>query len=239
MAQVITSRFLKDETQQFDLETIFVLSLNNRGIFDLGCIGECANLVYLDLSSNKLSSVMALRKLTCLESLDVSSNRLAALSGLERLESLSRLNISGNFLNSVDTVLPLTKLDKLKTLILKDDKKNLTNPLYASNCDASKQIVELLPWLEIINGEPQLGEVKELNRICSEMDVCSSKYNHSVSKQLLDWKASTFEEPSFVRLGFERNGAYEKAEEIANNCGKRSMEAHKILEEMRAFVFDT
>lgn len=236
MAQVITPRFLKDETQQFDLETIFVLSLNNRGIFDLGCIGECVNLVYLDLSSNKLSSVMALRKLNCLESLDVSSNRLAALSGLERLESLSRLNISGNFLNSVDTLLPLTKLEKLKTLILKDDEKNLTNPFYASNCDASKQIVELLPWLEIINGEPQLSEGKEFNRICSEMDVCSSKYNHAVS---LDWKASTFEEPSFVRLGFERNSAYEKAEEIANNCGKRSMEAHKILEEMRAFVFDT
>ena len=32
------------------------------GLLDVGCLGECINIVYLDLSANKISSVLALSK---------------------------------------------------------------------------------------------------------------------------------------------------------------------------------
>ena len=32
------------------------------GLLDVGCLGECINIIYLDLSANKISSVLALSK---------------------------------------------------------------------------------------------------------------------------------------------------------------------------------
>jgi len=231
----VTEQYLKDKTQEFELESVFILSLKNEGIFETGSVNRCINLINLDLSYNKLSSVMGLRCLVSLENLDVSCNRLSALSGMEHLLALNTLNVSGNFLNSVDCLLPLTKLEKLKMLVLKDEDKNLTNPLYDSNNDAEECIMEMLPSVHVLNGEAIVGEGREFKMLCTQLEnITSCRCN---TQHINDWKAASIEETSFVRIGFERNSEFEKTHDIALICEKNSIQAHALLDDIKSKSF--
>ncbi len=51
----LTPLYLKTVSQKFDLNTIFNLDLSNSGITSIGSLCECANLLMLDLSNNRIS----------------------------------------------------------------------------------------------------------------------------------------------------------------------------------------
>jgi len=235
MVVVINEEYFKDKTQEFDVETIFTLSLNGLGLFDVGCLGNCINLQSLNLSNNKLSSVLALKSLTQLEYLDLSSNRLSALTGLECLESLINIDVAGNFLNSIDCFLPLTKIQSLKSLRTKDRQSNLTNPVYSdvnsNNNDVDEAIVEMLTNLSIFNDEPLRGEGGEFHQAYHEVN------NHkqsSFKKVTTTWKPFVYnQEIPFIRVGFEKNEVFEKAKAHYLECENESQKAHSILQKMK------
>jgi len=235
MVVVINEEYLKDKTQEFDVETIFTLSLNGLGLFDVGCLGNCINLQSLNLSNNKLSSVLALKSLTQLEYLDLSSNRLSALTGLECLESLISIDVAGNFLNSIDCFLPLTKIQSLKLLRTKDRQSNLTNPVYSdvnnNNNELDEAIVEMLTNLSIFNDEPLRGEGEEFHQAYHEVN------NHkqsSFKKVTTTWKPFVYnQEIPYIRVGFEKNEVFEKAKAHYLECENESQKAHSILQKMK------
>jgi len=217
MARQVTKDYLKKETQEFDLETIFILDLRAKSISDLGCIGSCVNLMHLNLSNNNLNSIMSLRTLHLLERLDISMNKLSALSGLEHLESLKWLNVSGNFLNNIDCLLPLTKNMNLKTLILKD--KLSSNPLMDSL--TSPDITNMLSQLEILNGESLVGFGSEFNKMCSDMEGTSKEYSNLMHMDFSRW-TSHYPEPCYLRISIEKNEVYEHACQVAVECEELS-----------------
>jgi len=235
MVVIINEEYLKDKTQEFDVETIFTLSLNGLGLFDVGCLGNCINLQSLNLSNNKLSSVLALKSLTQLEYLDLSSNRLSALTGLECLESLISIDVAGNFLNSIDCFLPLTKIQSLRSLRTKDRQRNLTNPVYSdvnnNNNDVDEIIVEMLTNLSIFNDEPLRGEGEEFHQAYHEVN------NHkqsSFKKVTTTWKPFVYnQEIPYIRVGFEKNEVFEKAKAHYLECENESQKAHSILQKMK------
>jgi len=226
MTHQITERYLKKETQEFDLETIFILNLKSKSINDLGCIGSCVNLIHLNLSNNNLRSVMSLRTLLLLERLDISLNKLSALSGLENLESLKWLNVSGNLLTNIDCLLPLTKNMNLKTLILKD--KLLSNPLLDINTTPRADVISMLSQLEILDGESLIGYGKDFNNTCSDMEGISKEYSNLMNVDFSKWK-SYYPEPCYLRIGIEKNKVYEAAHSIAMECEALSKKINEKL----------
>jgi len=262
MVVVINEEYLKDKTQEFDVETIFTLSLNGLGLFDVGCLGNCINLQSLNLSNNKLSSVLALKSLTQLEYLDLSSNRLSALTGLECLESLISIDVAGNFLNSIDCFLPLTKIQSLKLLRTKDRQSNLTNPVYSdvnnNNNELDEAIVEMLTNLSIFNVYSDVNNNNnELDEAIVEMLTNLSIFNdeplrgegeefHQAYHEVNNHKQSSFkkvtttwkpfvynQEIPYIRVGFEKNEVFEKAKAHYLECENESQKAHSILQKMK------
>ena len=70
---------IKKESGQFDVESVFVINLSNRGLDSVGALPLCTQLCILDLSRNKLSTLSTLSVCTRLEWLDASSNQIAVL----------------------------------------------------------------------------------------------------------------------------------------------------------------
>jgi len=231
MAPELTKSYLKKESQEFDLETIFILKLDGRAISDLGCIGMCTSLIHLNLSYNKLRSVMALRTLTQLQTLDVSVNQLSALSGLEQLESLRRLNACGNQLSNIDCLLPLTKVKTLRSLTLKD--KLSTNPLL--NCSENEDnvrsnIIQMLGQLHILDGDLLTREGKELSKVCSDIETLADQYSN-IDKMSFSLQSTTFTaQPCYLQIGIEKNKTYDSACAVAAECEELSKRIQEELE---------
>ena len=91
-----TKEYLKAITGKFDLETIFVLNLEEKNISKLNGIILCVNLTILNLSSNKLNSVSGISSLKELKYLDLSYNMITNLDDLEYLNNLRLLKLQGN-----------------------------------------------------------------------------------------------------------------------------------------------
>lgn len=72
--------------------------------------------------------------------------------GLEDLEVLQLLNLSGNYLHNVAEFKKLTDAKDLNQLKLIDKKNNTTNPICTSNPNYIQDIHQILPQVEIIDG---------------------------------------------------------------------------------------
>lgn len=223
----ITKDYLKKKTQEFDLETIFVLNLKNKSLYDLGCIGNCINLVFLDLSKNNLTSVMSLCQLFFLERLDLSENKLSALSGVEHLESLKSLNVAGNLLGKTECLLPLTNTLSLKTLFI--EVNFLSNPLYEYEKNAKDTILNMLPKLELLDGESLIGYGKQFNSMCTHMGTLAHKYSDLMNVDHLNEQSLYFPDSSNIRIGMEGNDVYEKVCKLSTECNELSKKLHEEL----------
>ena len=105
--------YLKAVSGKFDLETIFNLDLNGKsktdlitGISKVGSLVQCSNLVFLNLKSNKISSLTGLGSLAQLIILDLSFNMLTTIDSLEEIPKLKYLKLQGN------------KIDKFKSVTI-------------------------------------------------------------------------------------------------------------------------
>lgn len=98
-----------------DLAGLESLSARDRGIADLGGVGQLAGLTVLDLSGNRIEAVDSLAGLTLLRLLDLSGNRVADVSPLA---GLARLEVLALGHNPVADIAPLLELRSLQSLDL-------------------------------------------------------------------------------------------------------------------------
>ncbi|XP_075771730.1 leucine-rich repeat-containing protein 61 isoform X2 [Pelodiscus sinensis] len=165
----VTAQLLKAKTGEFALDSILLLKLPGLGLWDLGCLGECASLEWLDLSGNGLSQLGPLAGLRYLAVLDVSANRLSSLEPLGACESLQRLNAAGNLLGSLPQLQGLAGLRRLESLRLHDARARLSNPLCASPAYPAA-LLGLLPGLRALDGQRVCGRGSELRQLCRDLD---------------------------------------------------------------------
>uniref|UniRef100_A0A8C8RYI3 Leucine rich repeat containing 61 n=1 Tax=Pelusios castaneus TaxID=367368 RepID=A0A8C8RYI3_9SAUR len=165
----ITAQLLKAKTGEFDLESILLLKLRGLGISDLGCLGECTSLEWLDLSSNAIVHLGPLASLKSLAVLDLSDNRVCNLEPLSACENLQRLNVAGNLLSGLQQLQCLGGLRRLESLRLCDPRGRLSNPLCASGAYRSA-LPDLFPALKAIDGERVSGRGSDLYQLCKDLD---------------------------------------------------------------------
>ena len=104
---------------QFELDSIFVLSLAHGGLCDVFAIARCTNLTQLDLSHNALASVRGVESLTALRRLNLAHNALERLDGLAPLVALTHVRLEGNRLATPEAVQPLAALPRLVSVSLR------------------------------------------------------------------------------------------------------------------------
>ncbi|XP_045352047.1 leucine-rich repeat-containing protein 61 isoform X2 [Leopardus geoffroyi] len=165
----ITPQLLKSRSGEFALESILLLKLRGLGLVDLGCLGECLALEWLDLSGNALTQLGPLASLRRLVVLNVSDNRLTGLEPLAACENLQSLNAAGNLLATPGQLQCLAGLRGLECLRLRDPLARLGNPLCASP-SYSTLVRELLPGLKVIDGERVTGRGSEFYQLCRDLD---------------------------------------------------------------------
>ncbi|XP_005326701.2 leucine-rich repeat-containing protein 61 isoform X2 [Ictidomys tridecemlineatus] len=165
----ITPQLLKSRTGEFALESILLLKLRDLGLADLGCLGECLGIEWLDLSGNALTQLGPLASLRQLAVLNVSNNRLTGLEPLAACENLQSLNAAGNLLATPGQLQCLSGLRGLEYLRLRDPLARLSNPLCASPSYWAA-VRELLPGLKVIDGERVSGRGSELYQLCRDLE---------------------------------------------------------------------
>ncbi|MBV96380.1 Leucine-rich repeat-containing protein 61, partial [Eschrichtius robustus] len=146
----VTPQLLKARSGEFALESILLLKLQGLGLVDLGCLGECLGLEWLDLSGNALT-------------------QLGPLASLRQLAVLNSLNAAGNLLAGPGQLQCLAALRGLERLRLRDPLARLSNPLCASPSYWAS-VRELLPGLKVIDGERVSGRGSDFYQLCRDMD---------------------------------------------------------------------
>lgn len=191
----ITAQMLKAWSGEFSLESILLLKLCGLGLVDLGCLGECLGLEWLDLSGNTLTHLGPLASLRQLAVLNVSANRLTGLEPLASCESLQSLNVAGNLLAGVDQLQCLAGLQRLEYLRLQDPLARLSNPL-CNSPSYRAAVGELLPGLKVIDGERVSGQGSEFYQLCRDLDKSLHRSPEPVSL-LPHCEAKPWVEPSY------------------------------------------
>ncbi|XP_062839778.1 leucine-rich repeat-containing protein 61 [Anolis carolinensis] len=172
----ITSQLLKAKTGEFDLESILLLKLRGLGISDLGCLGECAGLEWLDLSGNAISHLGPLSSLKALAVLNISSNRVSSLEPLAGCENLQSLNAAGNLLGGVQHLQCLVGLRHLENMRFANPMGRLSNPFCASP-GYRAAIAEMFPGVKVIDGERVSGRGSELYQLCKDLDNSLKRFH--------------------------------------------------------------
>ncbi|XP_066118707.1 leucine-rich repeat-containing protein 61 [Saccopteryx bilineata] len=165
----VTPQMLRSRSGEFALESILLLKLRGLGLVDLGCLGQCLGLEWLDLSGNALAQLGPLASLRQLAVLNVANNRLRGLEPLAACENLQSLNVAGNLLATPSQLQCLGGLRSLEHLRLRDPLARLSNPLCASPSYGAA-VLELLPGLKVIDGERVTGRGSELYQLCRDLD---------------------------------------------------------------------
>ncbi|XP_009460022.1 PREDICTED: leucine-rich repeat-containing protein 61 [Nipponia nippon] len=165
----ITPQLLKASTGEFTLESILLPKLRGCAIAHLGCLGDCANLEWLDLSSNAISQLGPLATLKSLTVLNLSHNRVASLEPLGSCHNLQSLNLAGNQLGSLQQLRCLMGLWCLESLCLHDPLTRLNNPLCTAPAYCAA-LANMFPGLKTIDGERVSGCGSELYQLCWDLD---------------------------------------------------------------------
>lgn len=166
---LVTPQLLKVRSGEFALESILLLKLQGLGLVDLGCLGECLGLEWLDLSGNALTQLGPLASLRQLAVLNVANNRLTGLEPLAACENLQSLNAAGNLLAGPGQLQCLAALPSLERLRLRHPSARLSNPLCASPSYWAS-VRELLPGLKVIDGERVSGRGSDFYQLCRDLD---------------------------------------------------------------------
>ena len=88
----LTPLYLKTVACKFDLETVFMLELKEKNIQGgIGSLGECKNLIHLDLSHNRVTMLSGLDNCINLKILDLSYNRLTTIDPVKGCVLLEKL----------------------------------------------------------------------------------------------------------------------------------------------------
>eukprot|EP00892_Ulva_mutabilis_P002085 jgi/Ulvmu1/11878/UM081_0036.1 len=150
----LTLECIKEATGKFAVETIFKLSLTNRGLQDM-CGMDClANLVELDLSNNAITHVTGLDSLGNLRKLVLRCNRIRTIDGLSCTIRLEHLFLQGNQLSTVESLnlAMLSNLERLRSVYFKNIDGSEACPV-CSQKEYKAAVLSALPRLTNLDGE--------------------------------------------------------------------------------------
>lgn len=230
----ITAPLLKAKTGEFNLESILLLKLRGLGLSDLGCLGECANLEWLDLSGNAIAHLGPLSSLKALAVLNVSSNRIASLEPLAGCENLQSLNVAGNLLSGLQQLQCLAGLQGLESLRLSSPAAGLGNPLCAT-LGYRVAVADLLPGLKVIDGERVSGRGSELYHLCKDLDSSLKRFPSGgagiaeLAGSAKPWVTEGYWELRPTRRSSIVEEAYKQFSEVLQECRELSKRADDTI----------
>ncbi|NXO51152.1 LRC61 protein, partial [Aramus guarauna] len=233
----ITPQLLKASTGEFALESILLLKLRGRGIAHLGCLGDCANLEWLDLSGNAIAQLGPLAALKALTVLNLSRNRVASLEPLGSCHNLQTLNLAGNRLSSLQQLRCLTGLRRLESLRLRDPLARLANPLCAAPAYRAA-LADMFPGLKAIDGERVSGRGSELYQLCRDLDSSLGRGGGGGAgagagteppRAAQPWVDAGFWEPRPPRRSSIMEEAYKQFGEVLRECRELSRRADDTI----------
>ncbi|KAM6449851.1 leucine-rich repeat-containing protein 61 [Liasis olivaceus] len=236
----ITAQLLKSRTGEFDLESILLLKLRGLGILELGCLGECASLEWLDLSGNALTHLGPLATLKNLAVLDISSNRISSLEPLGGCESLQSLSAAGNSLRSLQQLQCLAGLRHLENLRFHNAVGRLSNP-FCTSAGYPAAMAEMFPRVKVIDGERVSGRGSELYQLCKDLDSSLQRFHgpsggslHELAGRAQPWVAEGYWDAQPARRSSIVEEAYKQFSEALLECRELSKRAdHTICQAER------
>lgn len=176
---------ISDTTHLCALQHLTVLVASYNAINGLPVMSRMANLVHLNLASNRISSIVTLRglcKLPKLECLILTENKIASLRNAEKHlpPRLKHFDLSGNAIADLTEAFHLSSLKELEHLIWRDnpcapkDRKFDYRAFLLCCCSQALQIVDEkeLTELEILKGELLLTKGK-LRRCQNHESICN------------------------------------------------------------------
>jgi Tol biopolymer transport system component len=101
-----------------DLQNVFILTAEDKGIRDITGIEKCVSLGILNLPGNDIEDISPLSKLTKLKLLTLPNNKIRDISSLSSLTNVEVLILISN---QIVDIQPLSNLTKLETLLLIDN----------------------------------------------------------------------------------------------------------------------
>ncbi|XP_074841407.1 leucine-rich repeat-containing protein 61 isoform X2 [Carettochelys insculpta] len=229
----ITAQLLKAKTGEFALESILLLRLPGLGISDLGCLGECTSLEWLDLSGNAISQLGPLAALKSLTVLNLSANRICSLEPLGACESLQSLNVAGNLVGSLQQLQCLAGLRRLESLRLHDPRARLSNPVCATAAYRGA-LRDLLPGLKAVDGERLSGCGSELYQLCRDLDSSLEQGSGGAGSSeppgtALPWLEEGYWEPRPPRRSSILEEAYRQFSDVLRECRELSERADDTI----------
>lgn len=113
----IRQRIGKPEGQitETDLQSVTLLTVQDKGIHDITGIEKCVNLGILSLDENEIEDIGSLSALTDLKLLNLFDNKITDISPLSSLTNVEVLILASNQMVDIQ---PLSNLTKLETLWL-------------------------------------------------------------------------------------------------------------------------
>mmetsp|Transcript_16660 Transcript_16660/g.39759 ORF Transcript_16660/g.39759 Transcript_16660/m.39759 type:complete len:229 (-) Transcript_16660:185-871(-) len=152
MVMKISEETIKKATGQFDLETVYKLSMQQMGLKRIEGLTLCPNLTELDLSHNNITRIEGLDALDELKRLKIADNQIERIENVSLLNSLETLHLEGNKISNLDEVQMLSKLPCLRHLSFQTSSSELRNPV----CDHPgyyPAVRRMLPLLDSLDGE--------------------------------------------------------------------------------------
>lgn len=238
----ITVQLLKSRTGEFDLGSILLLKLRGLGILELGCLGECASLEWLDLSGNGLTHLGPLASLKALAVLNLSANRISNLDPLSGCDNLQSLNAAGNQLRSLQQLQCLLGLRHLDNLRFHNGPARLSNPfcLAAAGTGYPAALAEMFPRVKVIDGERVSGRGSELYQLCKDLDRSLQRCGNGGAPPETAGRAQPWVEEGYWEVQPARRSsiveeAYKQFNEALLECRELGKQAdHSISQAERA-----
>uniref|UniRef100_A0A8C6XMC0 Leucine rich repeat containing 61 n=1 Tax=Naja naja TaxID=35670 RepID=A0A8C6XMC0_NAJNA len=214
----ITAQLLKSQMGEFNLESILLLKLRGLGILELGCLGECTSLEWLDLSVNSLTHLGPLATLKALTVLNV---------------SLQSLNASGNQLRNPQQLQCLAGLWHLDNMHFHNGLAQLSNP-FCTTPGYPAILAEMFPRVKVIDGKRGSGHGSELYQLCKDLYRWLQHCNNDGGLSKMTDRAQPWVEDGYWEVQPARRSsiveeAYKQFSEALLECRELSKQAYHSI----------
>jgi len=191
METKISHSLIKAVSGEFDLESVYKLTLNRMNIRAIENLEGCVNLQELNLSNNEIERIQGLEKLQSLRKITLTSNKISSLQGLDKCAALEHIFVQDNMIDNISEIANVSALKNLKSLYLRNIDGSQKNPV----CDHPSyrsSIVRQLPHISILDGE----RLKHSNTLYA--DASSSQTTSTAQVQVTARVLLPLRPPSFL-----------------------------------------
>ena len=148
----ITDALIFKNSGQYDLEVVERLRLENLGIARITNLENCMSLTDLSLASNSITDLSGLLSAgASLKRLDLSNNKIKSLVPFEHMTVIEHLDLRGNEISSIDELDKLTACFTLNSISFRSADGSETNPI-CQHPSYNTIVLRKLPQLTILDG---------------------------------------------------------------------------------------